>query len=363
MKRIVIAAGGTGGHFYPGLVAAQTLKARGWQPLMIVRAHDPALPALERADLPALPVDLRGLPRRPGPELFSFAGKLAASLGLLTRALRAFGPDLALGMGGYLSFPLVWAAWRLGVPRALHESNAVLGLANAAGARLGARLFWGLPPEGDARGGVVVGTPVRPELRARRDRAQARRELGLGSDSPVVLAFGGSQGAQALNAALPVALARLPRVEILHLAGRGKAAAAVEAYRAAGARAIVREYLEDMAAAYAAADLVVCRAGASTLAELAAQRAPAVLIPYPHAAADHQDANARAFERAGACVRLPETHIDRLGATLSDLLESPGGARKRDEMASRYDALGLPPAQSAAETLADALERAALAHA
>ncbi len=356
MKRVVIAAGGTGGHFYPGLVTAQALKARGWEPLMIVRTGDPALAALEREGLAALPVDLRGLPRRPGPELFTFARKLAGSMGTLSRALRAFAPDLALGMGGYLTFPLIFAAWRRGVPRAVHESNAILGLANAAAAKLGADLYWGLPPADSAARGAVVGTPVRPALWNRRGAAEARRALGL-ADRPTILVFGGSQGAQGINAALPRALKALPGVQVLHLTGKGKAEAASAAYRAEGVTADVREYLEDMASAYGAADLVVCRSGASTLAELAAQGAPAVLVPYPHAAANHQDANARVFERAGACARLPEAQLgDRLGGLLTDLLISGDAARRRADMSAAYARLGLPAACATVEAFVTALE-------
>ncbi len=358
MRRVAIAAGGTGGHFYPGLVAAKALKARGWEPLLIVRAGDPALAVLEEEGLAALPVDLRGLPRRPGPELFTFARKLAGSLGTLSRALRAFRPDLALGMGGYLTFPLIYAAWRRGVPRAVHESNAVLGLANAAAAKLGAELYWGLPPADPSARGAVIGTPVRPALWTRRSAAESRRALGLAPDRPVLLVFGGSQGAQAINAALPRALKALPGVQVLHLAGKGKAAAAAAAYRAAGAAADVREYLEDMASAYGAADLVVCRSGASTLAELAAQRAPAVLVPFPHAAADHQNANARVFERAGACARLPESELDgRLGGLLEDLLNSSGAETRRGGMARAYERLALPPADATVDGFVSALER------
>jgi UDP-N-acetylglucosamine--N-acetylmuramyl-(pentapeptide) pyrophosphoryl-undecaprenol N-acetylglucosamine transferase len=358
VRRVAIAAGGTGGHFYPGLVAAKALKARGWEPLLIVRAGDPALPVLEREGIAALPVDLRGLPRRPGLALLDFARKLAGSMGTLTRALRAFEPDLALGMGGYLTFPLVYAAWRRGIPRAVHESNAVLGLANAAARKLGAELFWGLPPADGSPAGTVVGTPVRPRLWTRGDAVAARRTLGLAPDRPTVLVFGGSQGAQSLNAALPRALAALPGVQVLHLAGKGKAEAASAAYRAAGAEAHVREYLEDMASAYGAADLVVCRSGASTLAELAAQRAPALLVPYPHAAAGHQDVNARVFERAGAAAVLAESALDaRLGGVLTDLLKSEGAQGRRAEMAASYARLGLPPAEKTVDVFAAALER------
>jgi UDP-N-acetylglucosamine--N-acetylmuramyl-(pentapeptide) pyrophosphoryl-undecaprenol N-acetylglucosamine transferase len=261
-------------------------------------------------------------------------------------------------MGGYLTFPLMFAAWRRGTPRAVHESNAVLGLANAAAHKLGGELFWGLPPAADGARGTLVGTPVRPELWKRREKAAARRALGLSPDRPTVLAFGGSQGARALNAALPRALKRLPDVQVLHLAGREKAQEASDAYRAEGAAADVREYLDDMGAAYGAADVVVCRSGASTLAELAAQGAPAVLVPYPHATAQHQDANARALEKAGAAVRLPEGELDaRLGAVLADLLQSSGADARRAEMSSAYARLGVPPADETVEGFVAALER------
>jgi UDP-N-acetylglucosamine--N-acetylmuramyl-(pentapeptide) pyrophosphoryl-undecaprenol N-acetylglucosamine transferase len=226
--------------------------------------------------------------------------------------------------------------------------------------KLGAELFWGLPPAEPSSGGAVVGTPVRPAVWTRRDAAEARRALGLAPDRPTLLAFGGSQGAQGLNAALPRALKEMPDVQVLHLAGKGKAEAAAAGYRAAGVDADVREYLEDMGAAYGAADLVVCRSGASTLAELAAQRAPAVLVPYPHATADHQDVNARVFERAGAAARLPEEELDaRLGGVLADLLNSKGAKERRTGMSESYARLGLPPAGKTVEGFVAALERLA----
>jgi UDP-N-acetylglucosamine--N-acetylmuramyl-(pentapeptide) pyrophosphoryl-undecaprenol N-acetylglucosamine transferase len=343
MKRVVIAAGGTGGHFYPGLVTAQAFKKRGWEPLLVVRTGDPALAVLEKEGIAALPVDLRGLPRRPGPELFTFVRKLAGSLTTLSRALRSFRPDLALGMGGYLTFPLIYAAWRRGVPRALHESNAILGLANSASAKLGAEIFWGMPPADHAAGGTLVGTPIRPALWARRDRAECRKELGLAPDRPAILVFGGSQGAQAINAAVPAALKSVPGAQALVLTGKGKSAGVADAYRAAGVDAVVKEYLDDMSLAYGAADLVVSRSGASTLAELAAQRAPSVLIP---------------FEKAGAAVRIAESALDgRLGAVLADLLKSESSAEKRRVMSSSFAKLGLPPAETNVEGFASALER------
>lgn len=350
MKRALIAAGGTGGHFYPGLVAAQELKARGWEPLLIVKKDDPAKERLEKAGLAWLEADLGGMPRSLGPGLAAFAVKLIWSMRLMSRVAKDFKPDLVLGMGGYLTFPVAYAAWRRGVPLALHESNAVLGLANKAAAWFGGTIFWGLPPaDGN---GKVVGTPVRPALYRRMDARDARRALGLDPERKTILVFGGSQGAKAINLAVPKAMqASGIDAQVLHLAGKGKSEETLNAYKTAGVTAAVLDYLEDMAAAYAAADVVVCRSGASTLAELAAQRKTAVLVPYPHAAADHQDANARVFEKNKTALRIPETDLSgALGPSLAKMLESRNAVM-------RHDDFGLPPAAMTTSLFVDELEK------
>ncbi len=352
MRRALIAAGGTGGHFYPGLVTAQELKARGWQPLLIVKKDDPAKARIAAAGLACLEVNLSGLPRTVGPELLTFAAQLIASLRLLSRVARDFKPDLVVGMGGYLTFPAAYAAWRRGAPIALHESNALLGLANTASLQFGATLFWGLPP---ANGnGDVVGTPIRPELFGRKDAAEARRALGLDPARKTLLVFGGSQGAQAINRSVPTSMKTAGvDAQVLHLAGKGRSAETFAAYKTAGLTATVHEYLDDMASAYAAADVVVCRSGASTLAELTAQRKMAILVPYPHAAANHQDANARVFEKAGTAIRIAETDLAaKLGPALAHLLQSP--------TTTRFESLGLPPAEKTTTLFVDALERLAV---
>jgi UDP-N-acetylglucosamine--N-acetylmuramyl-(pentapeptide) pyrophosphoryl-undecaprenol N-acetylglucosamine transferase len=349
VKRAIIAAGGTGGHFYPGLVAALELKARGWEPLLIVKKDDPAKARLEAAGLACLEVDLIGLPRKVGPGLFAFASKLAGSLRMMSRVTRDFKPDLVVGMGGYLTFPCAYAAWRRGVPVALHESNAILGLANKASLRFGATLFWGLPPADGS--GNVVGTPIRPALYEHKDAGAARRALGLDPNKSTILVFGGSQGAQAINLSVPAAVkASGVDAQVLHLAGKGKSGETQAAYKAAGVPATVLDYLDDMASAYAAADLVVCRSGASTLAELAAQRKASILVPYPHAAANHQDANARVFEKTGTARRIPEGNLsDGLGAALADMLKS--------RTATDFSVLQLPAPEETTALFVDALEK------
>jgi UDP-N-acetylglucosamine--N-acetylmuramyl-(pentapeptide) pyrophosphoryl-undecaprenol N-acetylglucosamine transferase len=362
-RRIVVAAGGTGGHFYPGLVLAQTMAARGWQPLMLVRTGDAALPRLEEHGIAAVELDLQGLSRRPGPAWGTFAWKLAGALRLASRILRDFTPDVVVGMGGYLTFPAAFAARRRAVPFAVHESNAVLGLANRASAALGAALLRGLPPVAGEAAGVLTGTPVRPALWTGADAQAARRELGLAGDIKTVLVFGGSQGARGLNLSLPAALAKVAPgvpggVQVLHLAG-AKSQGEVEALYAQAAvpalRAKVLPYLDAMEKGYAAADLVVCRSGASTIAELACQRKPALLVPFPHATGRHQDANARLLAQCGATRLVPESELaPRLAAELKDLLSS-GSALP--DMSQAYGRLSLPCGAQAVQSLADAVER------
>lgn len=345
-RRVLIAAGGTGGHFYPGLVLAQTLAARGWQPLMLVRAQDPALATLEREGIAAVEVPLRGMPRSLGLPLLGFSRDLLRSLRLVSRVARDFEPAVVVGMGGYLTFPAVAAAARRGIPRALHESNTVPGLANKAAAALGAETLWGLPPlHGKGR---VVGTPIRKALWHHGDAAAARRELGLDAAKKTVLVFGGSQGARGLNLQAPALLAALD-VQILHLAGKNDAAEVEKRYGATKLRAKVLPFLDRMELAYAAADAVVCRSGASTIAELAAQGLPAVLVPFRFAAGNHQELNARVVEKTGACkVVLEKDLAASLAPALGEVLSSGSAAKA-------YAALGLPSPESCAAALADAV--------
>ncbi|MBI5622825.1 MAG: UDP-N-acetylglucosamine--N-acetylmuramyl-(pentapeptide) pyrophosphoryl-undecaprenol N-acetylglucosamine transferase [Elusimicrobia bacterium] len=360
LRRVVIAAGGTGGHFYPGLVLAKTLRERGWQVLFLTRKADPSLETLEAEGIPYAELDLGGLSRRPSLEWLAFLAKAAGSTRLALRVLSDFQPSVVVGMGGYLTFPAIAAAARQGVPRAVHDSNAVLGLANRTALLLGAKLFWGLPPM-DACGGKVTGTPIRPALWKPGDAASARTRLGLGPSTATLLVFGGSQGARGVNLAVPqaaaTALTEGGALQVAHLAGGKDAQAVRSAYVQAGVKAAVFEYLSDMETAYAAADLVLCRSGASTLAELAALRKPALLVPYPHASADHQTHNARVFAKAGAAVLVPEEALaERLPGLLKDLLLSSPSAELLSRMSGSYIKLGLPMPEEAASSLASEVE-------
>jgi UDP-N-acetylglucosamine--N-acetylmuramyl-(pentapeptide) pyrophosphoryl-undecaprenol N-acetylglucosamine transferase len=366
--RALIAAGGTGGHFYPGLVLAKTLKQRGWETLMLVKEGDAALPRLETEGVPAATLDLQGLVRRPSLEWLSFIWKQGRALGSARRILRDFRPCVVVGMGGYVSFPALLAArWR-GTPGAVHESNSMLGLANRACVGLGAVLLRGLPPAPGEPVGELTGTPVRPALWARGDAAAARAKLGMDPRLATVLVFGGSQGARGINQTVPRALAEVARsmpagLQVLHLAGAKSEQAVADSYaglRAANLHAKIMPYCDAMEDAYGAADLVISRAGASTIAELACQRKPAVLVPFPHATGRHQDANAALLLAAGGARCLPEAEASsRMGAELADLLSSPTAAGRRDDMSQAYARLALPCGQDAVDRLVGAVERIA----
>lgn len=359
-KRIIIAGGGTGGHFYPALVMGITLRERGWEVLHLVRKSDPALALLEKQSLAHAELDLVGMPRAAPWKLPGFAGKLFSSCRLSRRILQDFKPQAVLGMGGYLSLPAILAAARAGIPRAVHESNAVLGLANRAALYLGAQLFRGLPSS-ERPDGQLTGTPIRPALWKTPDGAAARRSLGLKENLPTLFVFGGSQGARALNAAAPEALrSAAGKIQVIHITGPKDEFKTRDAYKSAGVHAQVAPYMENIELAYGAADLTLCRAGASTLAELAAMKKPAILVPYPHAAGRHQDSNALCFQRAGAALKIDEADISqRLAAALGDLLFSERASARREEMATSYAHLGLPNPSQAAQKLADAAENIA----
>lgn len=358
MKRILIAAGGTGGHFYPGFSLAQTLRQKGWETVFLVRKGDSAIQTLEAEGLAFVEIPLRGMPRN-----FSGWGRfifgLFSSLRLSLNIVSDFKPDIVLGMGGYLSFPAILAAALNSRPRLVHESNVVLGFSNKICVLLGAKLLRGLPGEK----GILVGTPIRPALRQRLDPETARRRLGLDLAVPTLLIFGGSQGARGINLQVPEILKNLskkfPRgLQVLHLSGKEENAV-LAAYQGAEIKVLVKNYFNSMEEAYGAADLVLCRAGASTIAELHAQKKPALLIPFPSATANHQWGNARVLEEAGAARILPEEKIqERLLNLIEKTLLSPGSKETLESMEKAYERLALPTPNQSSQNLARLIEQA-----
>ena len=296
-KTALIMAGGTGGHIFPGLALAQELRARGWA------VHWLGTPgSMESRIVPA-----QGLPL----ETIDFSG--VRGKGLLTlallplRLLRAFWqalavvrrvkPDVVIGMGGYVTFPGGVMAVAAGKPLVLHEQNSVAGMANRVLAGMADRIFTAFP--GVFRKGHWVGNP----LRAAFTQQPGPAERFAGRSGPLkLLVVGGSLGARALNDIVPQALALLPedkRPLVMHQSGAAQIEQLRANYQAAGVQAELTPFIDDTAAAFAEADVIVCRAGASTVTEIAAVGAAALFVPFPHAVDDHQSTNARFLVDAG----------------------------------------------------------------
>lgn len=325
--KFIIACGGTGGHLFPGLAVAEQLRAGGHEMLLLVseKAIDEralrAFPGMPRETLPSV-----GLPSLLSPAALKFTGRMVSSYRKCAALCDRFRPDAVLGMGGFTGIAPLAAARRRGIRAYLHESNAIPGKANRLGARFCRGVLLGFAdcaeyfPGREVR---VTGTPIRGELVADVPaKARARRVLGLDPDAPVVLVMGGSQGAAGINTSLAGAAGHLRGggLQIVHLSGERDAARLEKAYRDAGLSAVVLPFCDRMQDVYAAADLAVSRSGAASLTELAWFGLPSVLIPYPYAAEDHQTANARIFERAGAARLVPESEAS--GASLAALLKS-----------------------------------------
>ncbi len=341
MKTIVIMAGGTGGHIMPGLAVADALRAAGWK---VVWMGNPD--GMEARLVPARGYEMAWL------RFGALRGKgLLRKLFLPLNLLRGFAqawqqfsrikPDVVLGLGGFISFPGGMMAALRGIPLVLHEQNSVAGLANKVLAGVADRVLTGFPEV--LKKGRWVGNPVRGAIAA---LPAPSLRYGDRSGPLHVLVIGGSLGAQALNESVPQALALLPedgRPEVVHQSGEKQLEALRAAYAAAGVQAHAVAFIEDMAGAYAWADLVVCRAGALTIAELAAAGVASILVPFPHAVDDHQTSNARFLANAGAAILLPQHELtpERLA-----LLKNLSRDQLR-EMAEKARELAMPDATAA----------------
>ena len=303
----LIMAGGTGGHIFPGLAVAEALRNKGW------RVHWLGAPASMESRL----VPARGFAL----ELVDFSG--VRGKGLYTfvllplRLLRAFWqalqvvrrvqPDVLVGLGGYITFPGGMMGVACGKPLVLHEQNSVAGMANKVLALVADRVFTAFPQV--FAKGQCVGNPLRAEFL---NQADPQTRFAGRSGPLQLLVVGGSLGARALNSAVPKALALIPaaqRPSVVHQSGEKQIDELRANYAAAGVTAELTPFITDTAAAFAAADLVLCRAGASTVTELAAVGAAAVFVPFPSAVDDHQTFNARFLVDQGAGWLMPQTDM------------------------------------------------------
>ena len=333
-KTILIAAGGTGGHLYPAIAVAEEIRQDHPDIKIIFVGTRDRIEAKEvpRSGFLFHPIDIQA-PRKSFSSLVSFPWKFSKAILDCLSLIRKEKPSAMLGAGAYLSVPVGIAAWLSGVPIALLEINSIPGSANKLLARFAKKLFLAYPEsahlfsKGISGTATVCGTPIRANLGdSGITQEQARHAFGLDASRKTILVFGGSLGARAINEAMRECAGTIAErgYNVLWQTGKSANIAELEKQFIDTPNVRIAEYIYNMDEAYRAADLVVCRAGASSLAELSHLAKPAILIPYPFAAANHQEHNARSFERDGAAIVL---HDNELTATLSHtifaLLEAP----------------------------------------
>ncbi|WP_137818122.1 undecaprenyldiphospho-muramoylpentapeptide beta-N-acetylglucosaminyltransferase [Pseudomonas sp. 2FG] len=320
---ILIMAGGTGGHVFPALACAREFQARGYNVHWLGTPRGIENELVPQAGLQLHLINVAGLRGKGLLALLKAPFSLVRALFQARRIVRKLRPVCVLGMGGYVTGPGGLAAKLAGVPLIIHEQNAVAGTANRSLVRFATRVCEAFPNTFSASlKRRTTGNPVREELFLETPRpALHNRKLRL-------LILGGSLGAEPLNKLLPEALGEVPaelRPEVVHQAGKQHAEVTADRYRAAGVQAHVAPFIQDMAGAYAWADLVVCRAGALTISELAAAGLPSMLVPLPHAIDDHQTRNADYLAREGAAFLLPQatTGAAELAERLTEVLMHP----------------------------------------
>jgi UDP-N-acetylglucosamine--N-acetylmuramyl-(pentapeptide) pyrophosphoryl-undecaprenol N-acetylglucosamine transferase len=321
---VLILAGGTGGHIFPGLAVAQALRARDVPVLWLGAAGGMETRLVPQAGVALETIAIGGLRGKGAMTLLKAPFVLARACLQALFVLRRARPRAVVSFGGYAAGPGGLCAWLLRRPLLVHEQNRAPGLTNRVLARVARRVLCGFPGSFPGRDTADVGNPVRPAIAAVTPPAERLAHR----DGPVrLLVLGGSQGAYALNTALPALLAKLPagqRPAVRHQCGERHAEASRQVYAQAGVSASVEPFIADMAEAYAWADLVVCRAGALTVAELCAAGVGSLLVPFPKAVDDHQTRNAEFLVERGAARLLPEGEgfdarlLDALSSLLAD---------------------------------------------
>ncbi len=320
-KTVLLMAGGTGGHIFPALAVAQSLQKRGHR-VVWLGSED----SMEERLVPQYGITLETIPMK-GIRGKGLIRKLTMPFMLIKcvqaakKVIRKHNIDAVAGFGGFVTFPGGLAAKLLRVPIIVHEQNAVAGLANKRLAKWATRVLYAFPKAFPVHRNGLVGNPVRADIAT---LPEPQQRFSQRSGRLKIAVIGGSLGAQALNRLLPEAFSLLPEEqhpELLHQCGRGQAASVQNDYDARGIHAKCCDFVEDMTAVYRDSDILICRAGALTIAELTAAGVGALLIPFPHAVDDHQTANARYMVSAEAGLLLPQAQLDaaKLAAVIANL--------------------------------------------
>jgi len=349
---IVIAGGGTGGHLFPGIAIADAFREENpaVRVLFVSIGRSLEVSALAEKGYNLARITAAGIKGKGRMDQLRAAVKIPLGVLESVGILKRFHPDAVIGVGGYSSGPVVLAAWLLRIPIVLHEQNIIPGLTNRVLSRLADRLclsFARMPSGIPAEKVIVTGNPVRREILDILNQGPSTPDAASSEDNPfTVLVIGGSQGARRINTAVLEALEYIrekDRVFIIHQTGESDEQRVRRGYSDAGMNARVQAFFTDMARQYTRADLVICRAGATTTAEITAAGKPAVFIPFPFAADNHQELNARSLSDCGAAELILENRLS--GKRLAERIEYFRSDRQAlDRMASRAHALGRPDA-------------------
>ncbi len=345
-RRLLVMAGGTGGHVFPGLAVADALAAKNWTIHWLGTSQRMEAEIVPKAGYPITFIDVAGVRGNGIIRLLAAPFKIIMAIFQARKVIKNFQPDVVLGMGGFVSGPGGVAAWTQGIPLILHEQNAVPGMTNKLLSRIASKVMTGFadtfPAQKEANTDPRfqwVGNPVRADFGALLHKETIQFPLHI-------LVVGGSLGSKPLNEAVPPALAKFSEFRVRHQCGKGHLAAVETAYQGAKVSSEswqVEEFVDHMPAAYQWADLVICRAGALTVAEVAAAGVSAIFIPLPHAVDDHQTKNAQALVDADAAYLLPQDTLqdNGLGKILDLCFAAPQRLRdmgKRARALAKLDA-------------------------
>ena len=343
VKHILIAAGGTGGHVYPALAVADYLREQGIKITWVGTIKGLEHRVIPAAGIPLEIISISGLRGKGLLNLLFVPLKLVLAIAQVIKIFIKVKPDAVLGMGGFVSGPCGLAAFVLRKPLYLHEQNAIPGLTNKVLRHLATTTMQAFPNSFNNKNVVALGNPIRKNIS---DLESPEERMSKRDDNIRLLIIGGSLGAQALNENVPQALSELSnelQANVWHQTGKNKLDTTIKIYKKLNVEAKVTEFIEDMAEAYEWADLVICRAGALTISELANAGVAAILVPYPHAVDDHQTANAAYLTNVDAAILIPQDQlIPKLKGSLTDLIKA--GRTKLIEMAKAARELSKPNA-------------------
>lgn len=350
-KTLLIMAGGTGGHVFPGLAVADILRNEGWHIHWLGTADRMEAQLVPQHGYPLHTIAIAGVRGNGLKRTLLAPWQILKATWQARRILRQVQPDVVLGMGGFAAGPGGVAARLAGIPLVLHEQNAAAGLTNRLLARIAQQVLMAFPGAFASNSRTqVVGNPVRKAVLSLPAPAQ---RISVAQQPLRLLVVGGSLGAKVLNDTLPAAVAKAGNIQVRHQSGKGNAGSVQWSYQQLGIDAEVSDFIDDIASAYAQSDLVVCRAGALTVSEVAAAGIGAIFVPLPHAVDDHQTKNARSLSEHGAALLLGQSqlNVDVLAQQLQELSVS---REQLLAMAEQARALAIP---DAAERVADYLRR------